>query len=994
MRFAGHFGFAAESRFPVVLAWLLTAASAAMVVADEPTNSLVRYNVRTWQTDEGLPHNSVHALAQTADGYLWVGTREGLARFDGARFLPVTAAAAPELENAFITALCVSRDGGLWIASESNGVTRLKDGVFTKFTAADGLPGNQIQCLLESRDGSLWLGGDHGLSRFQDGRFQRLTGTEFLNNNSVKALYEDAGGILRVATVTGLVSVNAAGEVSTNNFGIGFVPGIWKAVCEDRQGRLWLGATDGLVSLTEGKRGSYAANKSLPEKITTVIYEDRAGQLWVGTYGGLSRRVDGVLAPWWVDKAPIGDLIYTLYEDREQNLWAGGRDGLYRLSPARFITYTTEEGLNCNNVTSVLEDQSGGMWFGTWGGGVNRLQGGVFSALTATNGLTQDIVLSLCESRSGSLYVGMDFVGGMNRLPAGRSRAFSLQSSWTNAAVRVIHEDRRGALWVGTSKGLNILHDAVREQFTTTNGLAGDNIAAICETRAGPIWVGTDGGLSCWGGRAFTNVTMREGLSHNSVNAIYEDADGTLWVGTKGGGLNRWRAGQWTSYTTADGLFSDEIYEIVEDDRGFFWMSSRRGIFRVSKQAFGAFDKGVLPALTCTHFVRADGLASVQCNGVAKPAGWKSNDGQIWFPTIRGVVAVQPGIRINTEPPPVWIEEVRAGQRLLRAASLTNTMAASVTVPAGAGDVAIHYTGLSLQVPEKVRFQYRLEGRDKQWTDAGGQRSVTYNNLTPGHYRFAVRAANNDGVWNETSATLALVVLPQFWQTWWFKFALFAGPALILVWAYRARVRRLREIEQLRIRIASDLHDDVGSRLTKVAMITEQVERETDAGAVRPHILMIARTTRDITRAMDEIVWTINPKNDTLDNLANYIFHYAQEYFQNTGVRCRLHLPPSLPEQTLSTEYRHNLFMAVKEALNNILKHAGAAEARIQLTVTGDRLTIVISDNGRGFGAERAHPGGDGLVNMRERLRKIGGSLRLGSAPDHGTTITMEAPLP
>lgn len=991
MKFAGHFGTAALTHIPVVLSLLVMSGPAQ--AADRTTNSTARYNVRVWQTDEGLPHNSVHAVTQTPDGYLWVGTREGLARFDGARFVPLEDAAAPELKHAWITALGVSRDGSLWIASESNGVTRLKDGRFTRFTAADGLPGDQIQCFLESRDGSLWLGGDRGLSRFEAGRFTRITGSELLNNNSVKALYEDARGILRVATVKGLVSVNAEGLVSTNNFGIGPVTGVLKAVCEDRQGRLWLGATDALLRLMDGKLGSYAANKTLPEKITTSIYEDRAGQLWVGTYGGLTRRVDGTLTPWWLNKAPIGDLIYTIYEDREQNLWVGGRDGLYRLSPARFVTYTTQEGLNCNNVTSVCEDLFGDLWFGTWGGGVNRLHGGQFSVITATNGLTQDTVLSLHESRDRSLYVGMDYPGGLNRVRPGGSNDFVRPPGLINAAIRVLHQDRRGALWIGTSKGLNVLRDGALETFTT-NGLPGGNVTALCETRAGPIWIGTDGGLSRWADGKFTNVTQREGLSHNDVNAIYEDADETLWVGTKGGGLNRLRAGQWTSYTTVQGLFSEEIYEIVEDDRGYLWMSCRRGIFRVNKQEFAALDQGTIPALTSTHFVRADGLATVQCNGVAKPAGWKSRDGQIWFPTIRGVVAVQPGIRINPQPPPVWIEEVRAGHRLLRTGSLANPAAPSVTVPPGAGDVEIHYTGLSLQVPEKVRFKYRLEAVDKNWTDAGAQRSVTYNNLAPGRYQFTVIAANNDSVWNETGATLALVVLPQFWQTWWFNLALFAVPAFALVWAYRARGRRLREIEQLRIRIASDLHDDVGARLTKVAMITEQVERETDVNAARPHIHMIARTTRDITRAMDEIVWTINPKNDTLDNLANYIFHYAQEYFQNTGVRCRLDLPPALPEHTLSTEYRHNLFMAVKEALNNILKHAGAAEARIRLAVADDRLTIAITDNGRGFAADRAHPGGDGLVNMRERLRQVGGSLRLESAPDRGTTITMEAPLP
>ena len=788
MENTGNFGSAARKQSPVVLALFLMIASA--WAADQTANRPARYNVRVWQTDEGLPHNSIYALAQTADGYLWVGTREGLARFDGVRFLPVEEAAAPELKHAWITALRVSRDGGLWIASASNGVTRLQDGGFKRFTAADGLPGDQIQCLLEGRDGALWLGGDRGLARFKNGHFTRITGSELLNNNSVKALHEDARGILRAATVTGLVSVNADGVVSSNNFGLGPFPGVLKAVCEDRRGRLWLGATDGLVRLVDGQVGSYAANKTLPEKITTFIFEDRAGQLWVGTYGGLTRRVDGALSPWWVNKYPISDLIYTIYEDREQNLWVGGRDGLYRLSPARFVTYTTQDGLNCNNVMSVCEDESGALWFGTWGGGVNRLQGGSFSAITATNGLTQDTVLSLHLNRDG-LLVGMDFPGGLNRIKPGAANDFARPPGLINAAIRVLHQDRNGALWIGTSKGLNVQRPGGLETFTTTNGLPGVNVTAICETRAGPIWIGTDGGLSRWADGKFSSVTTRDGLSHRDVNAIYEDADETLWVGTRSGGLNRFRGGKWTSYTTAQGLFSDEIYEIIEDDWGNFWMSCRRGIFRVSKQTFAALDAGTIQKLTSTLFVRADGLATVQCNGVAKPAGWKSRDGQIWFPTIRGVVAVQPGIRINEVPPPVWIEEVRAGQRLLRSGGVTDKVATSVTVPPGTGDVEIRYTALSLQVPEKVRFKYRLEGLDGDWNEAGGQRHVIYNSLPFGHYRFTVIAGNNDGGWNETGATFALVVLPQFWQTWWFRLTLSAMSVLLLVWAYRARMRRL-----------------------------------------------------------------------------------------------------------------------------------------------------------------------------------------------------------
>jgi ligand-binding sensor domain-containing protein/signal transduction histidine kinase len=956
------------------------------------TSELARYNVRSWQTDEGLPQNSVHAIAQTPDGYLWVGTHEGLARFDGVRFTLLDEPAAPYLRQSWITALCAGRDGSLWIASESNGVARLQAGALTQFKEADGLPGSQIQCLLESEDGSLWIGGDGGLARFKDGRITRFRQSERLINNSVKALFEYPKGTIRVATVTGLISVSTAGKEDVENFGLGVLTNVLKAVSADQRGQLWLGATDGLICLTEGKRVSYGLSHGLPDKIITVIHEDRAGQLWVGTYSGLVRFVDGRPVEWSLGRKPFADLIYTINEDREGSLWVGGRDGLYRLNPARLSTFTTEEGLNYNNVTSVLEDRLGDMWFGTWGGGVNRLHEGRFTGITTTNGLSHDTVLSLHEGRDASLWVGMDYNGVLNRLRAGLTNDFprTATNGLINAAIRVIHEDRQGSMWIGTSKGLNRFHDGIYETYTTTNGLPGNIVMALCERADGSMWIGSDGGLGRWDGTNFASFTQRDGLSSDAVNALYEDRDHTLWIGTRTGGLNRYRDGKFTTYTTRQGLFSDEVYEIVEDDFGYFWMSCRRGIFRVSRKELDELDHGAIKLVHSTVFGKVDGLASVQCNGVSKPAGWKSRDGRLWFPTIRGVVAMEASISINDRPPPVVIEEVRAGRELLPLERLTN--GATLKVAPGRGDLEIQYTALSLQVPEKVRFQYRLEPMDPEWVEAGAQRFAYYNSVPPGRYRFQVIACNNDGVWNETGAVLAIQMLPHYWQTWWFKTTAAAAFVILFVAFYRARVERLREIERLRIQIASDLHDDVGSRLTKVAMVTELVDRQTPpTDRSKTHIENISGTVREITRAMDEIVWTINPRNDTLDNLANYVFQYAQEYFQNTGVRCRLDVPAELPDHSISTEERHNLFMAVKEAFNNVLKHAGATEVRVGLTVAGNLLTIIIADNGRGISPDVTGPAGDGLANMKQRLQQIGGRFAFKSAPGVGTTITLEA---
>jgi two-component sensor histidine kinase len=424
-------------------------------------------------------------------------------------------------------------------------------------------------------------------------------------------------------------------------------------------------------------------------------------------------------------------------------------------------------------------------------------------------------------------------------------------------------------------------------------------------------------------------------------------------------------------------------------------MSCRSGIFRVNKKDFDAVDRGAARTVACTVFGKTDGLVSVQCNGVAKPAGWKSKDGRLWFPTIRGIVAVDSRIKMNDKPPPVVIEEViadRKAQKFAKDASgQDSAQIAAIRIPPGRGELEIHYTALSLQAPEKNRFEYMLVGVDPKWIDAGTRREAFYNNLGPRNYQFHVRACNNDGVWNAAGIVLPFVLLPHFWQTWWFKMAIPVAAGLVLFAWYRFRMAQLREIERLRIQIAADLHDDVGARLTKVAMVTEFMDRETaPADKSKPHVENIAKTTREVIQAMDEIVWTINPKNDTLDNLANYIFQYAQEYFQHTSVRCRMDLPAQLPHYPLSTEERHNLFMAVKEALNNVLKHAHATEVRISLAVENSDLRIIVTDNGCGFVLNGSQNGGDGLNNMKERLARIGGRLDLQSAQNAGTRVEME----
>lgn len=975
-----------------------------------------RYQVRNWQTDEGLPQNSVWAITQTLDGYLWVGTQQGLVRFDGVRFQTMDENVPGELRHGYITALCVTGSGVLWIGTESSGTWRLEAGIFTAFAESDGLVNNKVHCLLEARDGSIWIGTDNGLSRFKDAKYSNFTTKNGLGHNSVRGLCEDPEGFIRVATGRGLSTINTEGAITTTmTFGPRTTPNSLKGTCVDQAGNIWVTSPEGVNRVDENGQKFFGANEGLPSPIATALAADRNGGVWAGTYNGVVRIRNGNVTARPLNEGGFGDLINTIFEDREENIWVGARDGLYRITPARFTAYTVQEGLACNNVMAVLEDKSGVMWFATWGGGLDEFRDGKFRALGPTNGLTHDKVLALHQGKDGSLWVGMDNGQGLNRLRDGTTNCFPKVAGLFDTAIRVIHEDRRGDLWIGTAAGLHIYSKGKFSSYSTERGLAGNLVLAIFEDNGGTMWIGTDDGLSRWNGTSFTNYRVGDGLSHNMVEAIYEDSDGGLWIGTRNG-LSRFQNGEFRSYNSRQGLFSDEVYEILEDDSGYFWMSCRTGIFRVKKEDFNALDRGTITALPCISFGRNDGLPTVQCNGVAKPAGWKSRDGRLWFPTIRGVVAVEAQIKTNEKQPPVGIQEVIVDRKVLKGAGLakfksnhrsgkkgfattqagigfgSGTQEDALEIPPGRGELEIHFTALSLQAPEKNRFRHKLEPVDQDWVDSGGRREAFYANVGPGTYQFRVIGCNNDGVWNEAGAALTLVFLPHYWQTLWFKVVSIALALAVLALWYQTRVRRLREIEALRVQIATDLHDDVGARLTKVAMVTELVDRETgESERNKPQIRNIARTTGEVIRAMDEIVWTINPSNDTLENLANYLFQHAQEYFQNTGVRCRMDFPAKLPDVALSTEQRHNIFMAVKEALNNVLKHARATEVRVSLAVENGRLFISVADNGTGFKPGEEKRWADGLKNMQRRLETVGGRLTIESGPRQGTKLQMEA---
>ncbi len=1005
----------------------------------------LRDNARIWQVDEGLPHNVVRAIAQTPDGYLWVGTPAGLARFDGMQFTVFDGKNTPEMTNSSITALCTDREGVLWIGTEGGGLVCLKDGRFTHFGKADGLAGNNLRVICEGRDGALWIGTTSGMSQYKNGQFATYTEKEGLLSEVVIYIYEDRDQDLWIATGGGLNRLRKNGLMDSFAMPNGLPNDSVRTICQDRGGRIWIGSNNGMLWYNwhesghfiaynyglssprqddwhESDRGhfyAYNTRYGLSDTFVSTICEDREGNFWVGTYSGLNRFREGRFFVELNNEGMPFDRVNALFEDQEGTLWVGSTEGLARLTPKYFSTLGKQHGLNHNDVTSVLEDRAGSLWIGTWGGGLDEWKDEMMTAYGTTNDLTRNLVLSTCESRDGSLWIGEDFDGGLSHLKDGKFTHYTWKDGLINAAVRVLHEDHSGNLWIGTSGGLSCLREGKFVNYTLHDPLAGNGIRAICEDARGNLWIGTDTGLSCWRDGQCTNFTAKDGLSDNAITALYEDKEQNLWIGTAAGGLNRYRNGRFTAYTAKQGLFSDEIFEILEDDQGWLWMSCSKGVFRVRKQELNDLDSGKVEALACSAYGKTDGMESIQCNGIGKPAGWKARDGRLWFPTSKGLVSVDPKTaEVNSQPPPVFIEQLFADKKAVQRpkpetrsdgalAPALGEEGTALEIAPGRGELDFRYTALDLQAPERIRFKYQLEGVDLEWVEAGGRREAHYNNVSPGKHRFHVAACNKDGIWNMTGASLAIVLQPHFWETWWFRswavlmvIGSASGVARFVVTRRMQRRLELLEqrhaIERERGRIAKDMHDDLGSSLTRIMMLGERTEeglvRREDVGL---HVRKIIASARNTVQSLDEIVWAVNPENDTLDGLVMYISHYADEFFENTSIRCRLEVPAKLPSVLLAAEVRHDLFLLVKEAFNNCLKHSRASVVRVCVSSQADSMTIMIDDNGRGFDSNGRGDGrkGNGLENMRKRMESLGGRFAMTSAPERGTQVAFTVPL-
>jgi ligand-binding sensor domain-containing protein/two-component sensor histidine kinase len=966
----------------------------AAVQSDTTAQPLPQYVHDSWQTDQGLPQNSVFAIVQTQDGYIWVATQEGLVRFDGIRFSVFDKLNTPEITENNCQVLFVDHEGILWAGTEGGGIVRRKDGQFKAFTTADGLADNIVEAIYEDHEGNLWIGTLGGLSRFRDGRFVNFTTRDGLPRDTVLSICGAPDGALWIGTEDGGLSRLKDGRFTTYTVKDGLADNLVRVAFEDRAGNLWAGTRKGLSCLRDGKFSTFKTKDGLPSDSILTIYQDRDGVLWIGTLGGLVRYESGVFTPYTAKDGLTEDRVASIHQDREGNLWIGTLEGgLNRLKEGRFSVYSKKEGLPNDIVRPVFQDSSGVIWIGT-PSGLGQLREGKLITYSKKDGLPIDNIVALQEDHAGNLWIGTS--AGLSRLSNGKFVTYTTRDGLSDDTVLSICSSRDGSVWIGTASGLSQMKDGRISTYTTRDGLTNDSIWALYEDGEGTLFIGTDGGgLNRYQAGRFTALTTKDGLANDIVLSIHGEADaggksGSLWIGTSGG-LSCLKDGSLSSYRTKDGLFDDVVFQILEDDSGNLWMSSNKGIFRVSKQELDDFAKGKISTINSPSYGTADGMKSRECNGGFQPAGWRTRDGKLWFPTIKGVAIIDPGrIKLNQLAPPTVIERVLIDHKPI-------DLNQNDSLEPGKSKFEFHFTGLSFVAPEKVRFKYKLEGFDPDWTDCGNQREASYTNIPPGEYTFHVRACNNDGIWNETGASFSFYLKPHFYQTYWFYCGCIVIVGIFGAGLYRFRVKHIEAqfsaVLAERNRIAREIHDTLAQGFAGISLQLEAVDEtlSESPSVARNHLNKARSLVRKSLAEARRSVWELrSPALDSAD-LPAALSDVAQQLTANS---LRVSVSVKGDRRRLPSAVEENLLRIGREALTNAVKHGRAQTIDVDVNFETDRVLLNVRDDGCGFDPDRQvtrDNNGFGLISMRERAESIGAQLNVRSSPGNGTVVTVEA---
>lgn len=1100
---------------------------------DQTKSYHLQFMLDNWDSDKGLPQNSVIDLARTKDGYLWVGTQEGVARFDGIGFKTFKDPKVWAEQAIFTSVIFAASDDSLW-AGTREGLNKIKNEQFKTFTVNSGLPGKYVTALAEDTSGTIWVGTRNGVAKITGDQVVTITTSEGLIHNEIRAITFTSDGSAWIGTEKGLSRIkDGKYENFTEQSGLG--SNKITRLFESRDGTLWIGTEGGgLNRFKDGRITRLTTANGLSNNSVFSIAEDTQGALWIGTGTGLDYMLNNQVVNYSGAADVLHDQIHSLLVDYEGILWIGTKsNGLFKLRQSKFKIYGQAEGIPRDDIWCVMESRDGSTWLGLGaGGGLARMKDGKIQSWTIKDGLPDSEVLSLYETKSGDLWLGTG--GGICQFRNGKFKCLSTKDGLVNDQVTAISEADDGSLWIGTYNGVSRFKDGQFDNSWNQKGLGGNLIGDLMIARDGSIWIaGMPNGLFRIKDQQIISYSQMPGMPSNQPTSVYEDADGHFWIGTYQKGLCRLRPdGTITNYSTDQGLLENQVFDTIEDGIGYFWLTSNHGIFRIPKSQFDELDQGKISRLSPIRYGTSDGLRSEECNGGSQPSSWITRDGQVMITTIRGLVTFDPrSIVSELLPPKVAVNQILANQASI-------PLGENIKVGPGLHNLEIHYTGLSLIAPTKIQFRYKLEGWDKNWVIVNDRRTAYYTSLPPGDYTFRLSAANTDGRWDEIGIATSIHVKKLFYQTTWFYLFCISVLGLALFGVYRFRVSRLNEnlldkivrsmpvamavlddkdsvkminnqfvrelgysIEDLsnlnewfkeaypdpeirqkavaswakaaasttpyeemrliprewhvhckdgseldvevriartldrrivtlndityrkqaeetlknsreqmrqlaarlqqareeeRAFIAREIHDELGQLLTGLKIDLKWLEKRLPQDAenyklLKEKMVSILELADETILAMRRVATQFRPGIlDTLGLIAA-IEWQAEEFSNRTGILCEF--SEQLPQKLPGLECETALFRIFQESLTNVARHSNATAVKVSLTGQAGSLIMQVRDNGRGISEQEiSDPHSIGLLGMRERAYIFGGEVSVSGLPGRGTIVTATIP--
>jgi signal transduction histidine kinase/ligand-binding sensor domain-containing protein len=942
------------------------------------------YTRKLWQTQDGLPEQTVQAFAQTTDHYLWIGTTGGLLRFDGAHFTVFDHGNTPQLHENSVFALLASRDGSLWIGTEGGGLTRWQNGRFRSYGTQDGLSDGFVRALYEDRGGTLWVGTDNGLLRFAAGRLVRIDGAGTIPPLAVHAIAEDHLGGLWIGG-SRLLRLNR-GQAQEYTLEGGGSQNRVKSIFETRDGTLWVGTVSGLHRLRPGAQ-HFERVRGITQTVR-VLRQLSDGSLWVGTIGEGIRRIVGdsitsVTAP---DSLP-SNTVLNIFEDDEQNLWIGTQAGMLRLTrtPVRIIPLPQAAD---SDFGTLYADRDGTLWVVSTD--VFQVRNGIATPWEHPQ-LGPLHARNIFRDRTGALWIGTDG-DGLIRIDDGKVLRLTTRDGLVNNFIRVIVQSRDGSFWFGTDEGISHWTSRGFVNYQMRDGLSYFSTRALIEDRNGNIWIGTDRGLNHLRAGIFVHDAATAALAEEKVWSIHEDADGGLWFGTRSDGLYRWRDSRLTHYTTAQGLASNSIYQIVEDRKGGMWLSGPNGISLLQRREFNEAAANPAQHLSLTLYGVSDEVETTQIYGGRQLSGCVDGADGVWFPSNKGPIHI-----VHETPPPLPLPEMVIDEVTIDGRSVDPTR--PIVLTPGATRLEISWSPILLRSQEGMRFRYRLDGFDADWSPASPRRVASWTNLPAGTYSFHAAAFEINRPDSVSEITLPVVQRPHFWRTWWFLGCCVLLLAAVVLGGYRFRLWQMRMrfegVLEERARLAREMHDTVIQGCAGISALLEALASLREEETSLPQEL-VEHARRQVRTTIDEArqaVWNLRQAQPSGRLLEATLESMARQISAESGINvvCEISGKPF----SLTQMATHELMMMAREAVCNAVLHAHPDRIDVRVAFARSALTLEVRDDGSGFEPAAVFARQDrhyGLVGMRERIEAVGGDFRLDSAPGKGTDLTVRIP--